>query len=406
MKVGIGYKNSSDARSTGVAIAEAAMKNGNIQKPDMVLSFCHGSMDHFEFFKGLQSVVGNQVPIIGGSAVGIITSDHLSYEGCPAGAAILSSSDILFKWAGSDGLDIDEVQAGRSLGEKIYTGPDDNLFLLFYDSIKTPPTEISPPVMNASPLITRGVEETLQSTVPIIGAGVLGGFDFGPTHQFCGDHVGRQSVTGVMMSGDVFAYHCVTHGCTPLDGVYHEITKSRGSNIYELDGRPVVSVIDEIYGNQEWQKQTPLKRLAIGVNHGDPYAPFKEKNYVNRLITGVLPDMEGIVIFEPDLAAGSKIQFMLRDSREMILSAQKNTEHLMAQIKAEGRQPLFGLYIDCAGRTSAFSETLTEEALEVVKTLNHYKTPFLGFYSGVEVAPMFGTSRGLDWTGVLVVMAR
>jgi hypothetical protein len=29
----------------------------------------------------------------------------------------------------------------------------------------------------------------------------------------------------------------------------------------------------------------------------------------------------------------------------------------------------------------------------------------LGFYSGVEIAPLMGRSRGLDWTGVLVVIA-
>jgi len=30
----------------------------------------------------------------------------------------------------------------------------------------------------------------------------------------------------------------------------------------------------------------------------------------------------------------------------------------------------------------------------------------LGFYSGVEVAPLLGKSRGLDWTGVLLVFAK
>jgi len=27
----------------------------------------------------------------------------------------------------------------------------------------------------------------------------------------------------------------------------------------------------------------------------------------------------------------------------------------------------------------------------------------LGFYSGVEIAPFLGRSRGLDWTGVLLL---
>ena len=51
------------------------------------------------------------------------------------------------------------------------------------------------------------------------------------------------------------------------------------------------------------------------------------------------------------------------------------------------------------------SETLTEEAAEVQKVFNQYNTPLLGFYSGVEVSPLLGSSRGLDWTGVLLVFA-
>lgn len=406
MKVGIGYVNSPEAYSAGVSVAGMAMKNGQIQEPDVVLSFCHGSVNHTEFFNGLRAVVGEKVPIIGGSAVGIITNEQLSYEDCPAGVAILSSPDFSCRWACADDLDHDETAAGKVLGKNILSNPEDMFFLLFYDSVKVPATETSPAIINASPLIIKGIEKALQKETLIIGAGVTGHADFRQTQQFCGDHVGSQKAVGLMMSGNYSVYHCVMHGCTLQDGIYHTVTGIEGAKIYELDGRPIVSIIDEIYGNQEWQKQKPLKRLAIGVNHGEPYGTFKEENYVNRLITGVLPNKEGVMMFEPDLDAGTKIQFMLRDSQEMIRSARHNTEKLMARIRADKKQPAFGLYIDCAGRAAALSDTLTEEASEVVKILNRQNTPLLGFYSGVEVAPMAGRSRGLDWTGVLSVIAR
>ena len=46
------------------------------------------------------------------------------------------------------------------------------------------------------------------------------------------------------------------------------------------------------------------------------------------------------------------------------------------------------------------SGTLVEEA-DVVAAALPDDTPFLGFYSGVEIAPLCGRSRPLDWTGVL-----
>jgi hypothetical protein len=46
----------------------------------------------------------------------------------------------------------------------------------------------------------------------------------------------------------------------------------------------------------------------------------------------------------------------------------------------------------------------TEEADLVLRTLAP-DFPFMGFYSGVEIAPFAGYySRPLDWTGVLTIL--
>jgi small ligand-binding sensory domain FIST len=161
----------------------------------------------------------------------------------------------------------------------------------------------------------------------------------------------------------------------------------------------------ELNGSQEWSNQIPVRRLTIGVNYGEKFKDFKEDNFVNRLITGVLPDKNGIILFEPDLKEGTEILFMLRDSKMMMESVQKNSAQLFEHISAKGEKPVFGLYIDCAGRTAKTSETLTEEASEIQAIFNRYSIPLFGFYSGVEVAPLLGKSRGLDWTGVLLVLA-
>jgi small ligand-binding sensory domain FIST len=209
-----------------------------------------------------------------------------------------------------------------------------------------------------------------------------------------------------MLAGYFKPYLRIMHGCTPLDGTYHKITKIEGTIIYELDGKPIVEMIDELYGNQNWRNQHPLDLLTIGINHGGRFEVPKESNYVNRLITGVLPNGEGISIFEPDLELGTEIQFMLRDGEKMIESARINSKELMEQTRADGREALFGMYINCAGRTSTHSNTPIEEASEVQGVFNQHSTPLLGFYSGVEVAPLLQKSRGLDWTGVLIVFAK
>jgi small ligand-binding sensory domain FIST len=195
------------------------------------------------------------------------------------------------------------------------------------------------------------------------------------------------------------------HGCSPLDGVYHTITKIEGPIIRELNGRPIVEILDELFGNREWRGQTPVNYLTLGVNYGERYGEPKESDYVNRLMIGVLPDGSGVTLFEPDFAEGLEVQFMLRDTRKMVESARDNALALFEEITKAGKRPVFALYIDCAGRTMGYSSSTVEESAEVQRTCNHYGVPLLGLFTGVEIAPLLGRLRGLDWTGVLAVVA-
>ncbi len=404
MKVGIGYCNEQNAFDSGRIAASDAVRSGNLSTPDLTIAFCSGQLDHKEFLRGIQEVVEDR-PVIGGSSIGIITNDNLSYKGYPSGVAIFQLDNIKCQTAVVGGIDKDEILAGCNFAKNFSTAQDDKLLLMFYDSVAVPASLTSPPTMNASPPLIEGINSTLRSNVPIIGAGLVGDYQFSNTEQFGGSNTYEQSVVGALLSGSISAYHSVMHGCSPIDGVYRKITKMQGSVIYELDGRSIVEIIDELYGDRNWREQHPLNLLAIGVNYGERFS-YKEDEYVNRLITGIIPDGSGIGIFEPDLEQGMEIQFMLRDSNLIIESARNNSENLMKKISDDGKTPVFGLYVDCAGRAGEYSNTETEEAAEVQQVMNRYSTPLLGFYSGVEVAPILGESRGLDWTGVLMVLAK
>lgn len=405
MKAGIGYGNHSDAYALGRQVAERAIAQGDITRPDLVLAFCSGQLDPAAFYGGLRAVLGERAPIIGGSAIGIITNADLSYEGSPAGAAVLQMDDVDVRVAAASAIDRDELRAGGALGAQLGDDPAGRLLLMFYDSVKVPPSPTTPPIMNASPPLIAGIESALARGIPIVGGGTLGDHAFSPTHQFCGSFVGQQSAVGALFRGKVAPYVQVMHGCTLKDGVYHTITRIDGPVIHEIDGRPAAGMIDAIYGDQGWRDQLPVRRLTLGVNHGDKFGDFQEDQVVARLIVGVVPGSEGVALFEPDLESGTEIQFMLRDGQMMIESARRNAGRLMQQIADAGHKPRLALYIDCAGRAAQISDTLTEEAAEVQAVMNQHRVPLLGFYSGVEVAPLCGRSRGLDWTGVLLVLA-
>ncbi len=406
MKVGIGSSDEADGWLAGQRIAQQAVERGGIGKASFGIAFCSLAVDAQGLLAGIQALIGADVPVLGGSAIGVITNDSIAYGEHSSGLLLVEDLDIQVTVSSAAGLDQDEFQVGRALAAQLPLASD-AATLLFYDSIRQPAAPGRLPVMNSSTPLLRGMAAHLGAQHPIIGGGTIADFHFAPTIQFIGDRVASQSAAALSLRGDFDLSWAIMHGCTLKDGLYYRITKIDGAVIHELDGRPIVEIINEMYGGREWQAQLPIKRLTIGVNQGERFpSEFVEADYVNRLILGVLPDESGIVMFEPDLEVGTEIQFMLRDADLMSGSVRANTERLIERLKSEGKRPLWGFYIDCAGRTALFSEALEEEAAELQAIFNREGIPLFGFFSGVEIAPFRNQNRGLDWTGVLAVFSR
>jgi hypothetical protein len=405
-RAGTASGNDTDSFRLGRQTMQGALAAGGLDRADLVLAFCSAGSDAERFLAGIREVVGAGTPVIGGSAPGIITHDRLSYEGAPAAVAAIASDRIRFKVGAAGGLDGDEEASGRRLAALLPAEAANRLLLLFYDSIRVPAGPTTPPVLNSSAPLLAGLAERFTANVPVVGAGLLAGFDFGPAWQFDGSGAVAQHAVGCLVSGDCAVDHVIMHGCIPADGVYRRITRMSGDVIHELDGRPLPELLDETFGNPGWRGERPvIMSLTLALDCGPRFGAPREENFAGRLLTGVTPDGDGVGMFESDLSVGDEVRFMVRDNRLMQQSVRENTPLLLERVRAAGREPFLALYIDCGGRTAAFSLTGQEEAAEVQQVLRQAGVPLLGFYSGVEIAPLAGRSRGLDWTGVLVLLS-
>jgi len=401
-KAGVGFADTPDSFAAGKrAAAEALMQTGN-DRSSLLLAYCTGKHDYRACFEGIRSE-GGGIPVVGGPAVGIITDTHLDYGGYQVGVAALPD-DLTFATAAAD-LGTDEKSAGLELGRQLAEkrNADEKLALLFYDSVKSPPPPS--PVLNVSSYLLDGFERSLGENPPlIIGAGLIGNYTFERGAMFCGEQVADQRAVATLLSGQCSVHTGVMHGCKPMSD-YHTITRIEGPVVYEIDGQPALTVIDDLLGSRDWQNQLPLLLVTLGVNHGEKYAPYDEASYVSRLIIGIIPEAKAIVLFEADFENGTEFQFMRRNAQLMADSAEKGCQEAMARIRERGEEPFFALYIDCAGRTASFSGSEEEEAA-IIQEIVGRETPLLGLYSGVEIAPLMGRSRGLDWTGVLMILSR
>jgi small ligand-binding sensory domain FIST len=141
--------------------------------------------------------------------------------------------------------------------------------------------------------------------------------------------------------------------------------------------------------------------VTFGVNHGDRWGPFVEDHYANKMCVGVDSERGGLILAEP-LAAGTEFQLMRRNFEP--LYTRDHAVALIDSIEAAGRRPVFGFYLNCAGRAAAYYGSDEEEAAHVQDAVDG-RFPLLGVYEAGEITRVNDEMQLLDWTGIFNVFS-
>ncbi len=402
-KAGVGYSEHASSMAAGMEAARAAMTEAGVTRCDFALLFHTAKHDPRLFHQGVRAVVGASVRLIGGYAGGIITREHLGYDGYQSGVAVVSSDTVKADFYVEQGLkDRGEVEVGRSLGEQIRRAryQQGAGLIYMYDSVKT----FSPVGgfdMNVATYLVEGMAQAMGSWPPAAGMGMIGNIQFNPTFQFFDNTISQQSAMALVMHGERLRLDTtIMHGCRPASA-YHTVTSADRNVVLEIDGRPALDVIAELLGpesDRSWEDYPIF--VTLGVNKGDKFAEYNEENYANRLCMAIDRERRGLVMFEPDLTPGTEVQLMRR-------SIDFGYIHSRAQLLYDGlgdRTPFLAIYIDCMGRAASYCGSEGEEGAEIQKVIGS-RMPLLGMYTGVEIGTVAGRQQPLDWSGVLCVFS-
>ncbi|MDR1731886.1 MAG: FIST C-terminal domain-containing protein [Synergistaceae bacterium] len=397
MYAGVGYSDNPDSAAAGRQAATEALEQAGRDDPcDLVLLYATARHDAQALRDAVTSVTG-AASVVGGGAVGIITNDRFGYAGDQVGTACLWLKEAHCDILTEGGLLGDEQEAGRHLGERLSsmgvtkTSP----LMLFYDAIDR--TGGGMRLVMATRLLA-GMEEGLGFLPDLTGAGMQGDYACTPTRQWLGETVGEHHAMMLAFSGNIRIDNVIMHGCRPATR-YYTVTKADGQTILEINGQPALSFLDGLLNSAISPESYPFF-LILGVNRGDKWGKFDENNYASRLCLAIDKQRQGIVMFEPDMVEGTEFQIMCRSFDLQYMQPQ--IEELFSRIK--GREPVFALYIDCAGRAAGYGGIDMEDAVMVQKIVAN-RVPLLGMYTGVEIAPIGGRPRGLDWTGVFCLFS-
>ena len=402
-RAGVGHSVEANSFAAGAEAARRAVDEAGGTTPHVALMFQTSKHDPLRFHQGVRSVLPAPTRLLGGYTGGVITRSYLGYDGYEAAVAVIESDTAHFDTFAEIGLNVSgEHEVGRHLGAAIrdrqYEGEPGLLYL--YDSVKrfTPESGFD---LNIGTHLMEGLGAGLGRWPAAAGMGMIGDMLLRPTFQFIDDRVVQQAALGLVAhGGSVRLDTTIMHGCRPSSS-YHTITSADRNVVLEIDGRPALEVIEDLLGSdsdRSWEDY-PLF-VTLGVNKGDKFGPFDEEAYANRLCMAVDKERKGLVMFEPDLTAGTEVQLMRRSIDFDYIEAR--AEALLASL--DGRTPIFALYIDCMGRASAYCGSEGEEGARVQSVIGS-RMPLLGLYSGVELAAVVGRQQALDWTGVLCVFS-
>ena len=396
---GVGYSENSNSREAGLEAARAAMEAAGVATCDLVLLFATDKHDPAVLREAVRSVVGSAARIVGGSAVGVITGARMGYEGHQVGVAVIASDAVKIDIFAEPGLADGEYAVGCALGAQLKSATFDgepNLLLL-YDIVKRQMSE-GLSLNMAAPLLA-GLGDSLGEWPRTAGVGMMGSMQWNPGFQWVDDRIEHHNAVAIAFHGGVRMDTCIMHGCRPSSG-YHTITKSDGNVVLELDGEPMSNVVARLMGGDEsdW-KDYPLF-VTLGINNGDKFGEYREDDYAVRLCMDVDRERGGLVFFGDDLVTGTVVQLMRRSIGFDYIG--QRAEELLAGLG--GRKPFLALYIDCAGRTAAFSGTDREEAEEVQRVIGA-QMPLLGWYGGCEIAKAGPVMQSHNWTGVLSILS-
>lgn len=388
--------------SSAAAVVAQCRRQLDGVEPTLLIVFCGGKHESADIMCALRSAFGGRVPIVGGAAAGAIARTSLGYSGLELGVIAFDDPAITPEVLVVDGLDRGEVQSGEVLGRRIADCTTDGVVVLFfYDCVRS----VAPLQLHPASAIVDGIHQGLgDRRVRLIGGSTLTDMNLSDSWIFDGKDVSKHAAVALVFPPTVTEQTVILHGCRPVSS-FMEITRIDGAEVFELDGEPALDVIERrLRMSLDDLNMAQLTLIAtLGEKQGDPFTPFDERHYVNRLILRTNRSVGSIILFEPDFCAGTRVQIMSRDNALMLASVRNGVARLNTRLT--GGDNLVGLYIDCAGRASARSGADVEEA-ELVQTGLDPDIPLLGFYSGVEVAPFDGYSRSLDWTGVLTVLQR
>ncbi len=239
--------------------------------------------------------------------------------------------------------------------------------------------------VNGSELIS-GFQSVLGD-IPIIGGLAGDGGAFIKTLQIFNDTISDRMVIAVGLYGDALITASGALGGWRPYGPPRKVTKSIKNVVYELDGKPALSLY-QMYIGAAFSKGLPGSGLKF------PLAIIEEgKRDVEKIRTLLAIDTkENSLTFAGNVEEGETVRLCQTNHDRLVEGAGAAANLVLDGLDAhKTNQPGLALCVSCVGRKGVMAEQVVDE-VKLVQQILGPQTSVAGFYSYGEIAPRPNTT--------------
>jgi hypothetical protein len=330
------HRNSFEA---GSAAAEEVRRRFHSERPKLVLAYLTVNHDQAQFLKGLEGVLGDDVPVIGCSGQGVMGRGAVHEEGYAASVMALGGSSLEVATARVGEIQIDTRDKGLALGRALRPGHarPPKVAILHYDPLAGSDLDV----------FLGGVHHALEC--PIVGGAAAHFFDAAmtTTYQYFGSEVFSKGAVGVTLSGNFSAEMAFSTGCAPV-GIELTVTRSAGNMILELDSRPALEVWTDLTA-ADASDPVAMASLAIGM----PSVDASQEHLIRAAF--VLDQARQGIMVATSVAEGTVLTLYHRTVEEVLDGAARLGAELKARLEPKRLKAVLGF--ECGARTRPFLGT-------------------------------------------------
>lgn len=221
--------------------------------------------------------------------------------------------------------------------------------------------------------LLKGLELALGSHVPIVGGTAGDQYRFKSTAQFFRTEVLTNSIPILLFSGDIQVSYGTACGWTPI-GRKGIVTRSEGTALYEIDGKPALEFYQRYLGDRPPTAETPL---AV-------YDGQSELYYMR--VPNTYDADSGQINFLGEIPHQSTIQLTGINRDEVVAAAEQSFTTALARYPGTTSPEAVLLFSCCCRRW--LLGTRAKEEYQLVRNALPSSVPICGFYTYGEFAPL------------------